>query len=121
MHQNKILSIAVTSLMAFSLSTAQAGQATVVAVNAKCNLAVVQKSDEYGLVTLFSVNAASPGDVFEGDFDSIKYMRKARNETTGKDIMIRGVRYSTSRKIVESEISKECLETPSAAPTAAAQ
>ena len=99
-----IVAIAVTAEAVF------AGQAIVVSVNEKCNLAIVKKPDEYGLVTLFTPNAAAVDDVVDGDFDSIKYMRKAQNITSGKDIMIRGVRYSTSRKILESEIPKECFD-----------
>ena len=118
MQNNKLLFIAVAGISALSLSVAQAGPATVVGLNVTCNLATVQKPDEFGLVTLFSPNAVSIGDKVDGDFDSIKYLRKARNETTGQDIMIRGVRYSTSRKIVESEIPPECKDKPSAAPAA---
>jgi hypothetical protein len=114
MHNDKFLFIAVAGLSALGVSVAQAGPATVVGLNVTCNLATVQKPDEFGLVTLFSPNAVSIGDKVEGDFDSIKYLRKARNETTGQDIMIRGVRYSTSRKIVESEIPSECKDKPSA-------
>ena len=121
MHQIKILTVAVTGLIALNTSVAYAGPATIVGLNVTCNIATVQKPDEFGLVSLFSPNAVSIGDKVDGDFDSIKYMRKARNETTGKDIMVRGVRYSTSRRIVESEIPPECKEAPSAAPAAAAQ
>ena len=100
-------------------SATWAGPATIVGLNVTCNIATVQKPDEFGLVTLFSPNAVSIGDKVDGDFDSIKYMRKARNETTGKDIMIRGVRYSTSRRIVESEIPPECKDAPAPAATPA--
>jgi hypothetical protein len=114
MRPYKLLLITAAGLSALNVPIAQAGSATVVGLNTTCNLATVQKPDEFGLVTLFSPNAVSIGDKVEGDFDSIKYLRKARNETTGQDIMIRGVRYSTSRKIVESEIPPECREKPSA-------
>ena len=114
MRQNKLQLIAIAGLYAVVFSNANAGPATVVGLNLSCNLATVQKPDEFGLVTLFSPNAVSIGDKVEGDFDSIKYMRKARNETTGKDIMIRGVRYSSSRRIVESEIPPECKDAPAA-------
>ena len=114
MHRIKILTVAVTGLIALNTSVAYAGPATIVGLNVTCNIATVQKPDEFGLVSLFSPNAVSIGDKVEGDFDSLKYMRKARNETTGKDIMIRGVRYSTSRRIVESEIPPECKEAPTA-------
>jgi hypothetical protein len=115
MRQYKLLQIAAVGLSVLCVANAHAGTATVVAFNEACNLATVQKSDEFGLVTLFAPNAVSIGDKVEGDFDSIKYLRKARNETTGQDIMIRGVRYSTSRKIVESEIPAECKTAPAAA------
>jgi hypothetical protein len=115
MRQNKLLFIAMAVLSALSLSNAFAGPATVVGLNVACNIMTIQKPDEFGLVSLFSPNAVSIGDKVEGDFESIKYMRKAVNETTGKDIMIRGVRYSTSRKIVESEIPPECKDKPAAA------
>ncbi|MEO6021587.1 MAG: hypothetical protein ABIP64_00390 [Burkholderiales bacterium] len=110
MVRQKISIIFVAVAIASAAIAANAGQATIVSINAKCNLALVKKSDEYGLVTLFAPGAAAVDDVVEGDFDSIKYMRKAQNVTAGKDIMIRGVRYSSSRKILESEIPKECLE-----------
>ena len=113
----QIISIISVAAMAGVVNVATAGQATIVSVNEKCNLAIVKKPDEYGLVTLFSPGAAAVDDVVEGDFDSIKYMRKVLNITSGKDIMIRGVRYSTSRKILESEIPKECKD-ETAAPVA---
>ena len=115
MRQNKLKLIAMAGICAGSISSAYAGPATVVGLNVSCNIATVQKPDEFGLVTLFSANAVSIGDKVDGDFESVKYIRKARNETTGKDIMIRGVRYSTSRRIVESEIPPECKDTPAAA------
>ena len=115
MHRNIIQTLALAGLCLVAASTAQAGPATIVGLNVPCNLATVQKPDEFGLITVFSPNAVSIGDKVEGDFDSIKYMRKARNETTGKDIMIRGVRYSSSRRIVESEIPPECKDAPAAA------
>ena len=115
MRQNKLTLIAIAALSTLSMSGAHAGPATIVGLNVPCNLATVQKSDEFGLITVFSPNAVSIGDKVDGDFDSIKYMRKAHNETTGKDIMIRGVRYSSSRRIVESEIPPECKEAPAAA------
>jgi hypothetical protein len=115
LRKNVIQTFAIMGFVAFGVSTSQAGPGTIVGLNVTCNLATVQKPDEFGLVTLFSPNAVSIGDKVEGDFDSIKYMRKARNETTGKDIMIRGVRYSTSRRIVELEIPPECKEAPAAA------
>ncbi len=117
MRRIKILTLAVTALIALNMSVSYAGPATIVGLNVTCNIATVQKPDEFGLVTLFSPNAVSIGDKVDGDFDSVKYIRKARNETTGKDIMIRGVRYSTSRRIVESEIPPECKDAP--APAAA--
>ena len=119
MRRIKILTLAVTALIALNMSVSYAGLATIVGLNVTCNIATVQKPDEFGLVTLFSPNAVSIGDKVDGDFDSIKYMRKARNETTGKDIMIRGVRYSTSRRIVESEIPPECKDAPAPAATPA--
>lgn len=121
MRQNTIRITALAWLCIFSSASVQAGPAMVVGLNKTCNLAIVQKPDEFGLVTLFSPNAVTIGDKIEGDFESIKSIRKAYNETTGKDIMIRGVRYSTSRRIVEAEIPPQCKEPPSAEPPAAAQ
>ena len=107
----KPITIAIfATVLAGFVGAATAGQAIIVSINEKCNLAIVKKPDEYGLVTLFAPGAAAVDDVVDGDFDSIKYMRKAQNITSGKDIMIRGVRYSTSRKILESEIPKECFD-----------
>jgi hypothetical protein len=114
MRSCKLFLISVPVLVALNSTIAHAGPATVVGLNLSCNLMTIQKPDEFGLVTLFAPNAVSIGDKVEGDFESIKYLRKARNETTGQDIMIRGVRYSTSRKIVESEIPPECKDKPSA-------
>ena len=98
MRQFKLQLTALAGLSFLAISTVQAGPATVLAVNGECELAVVQKPDEFGLVTVFTPNAVSVGDVLDGDFESIKYIRKARNQTTGKDVMIRGIRYSTSRR-----------------------
>lgn len=114
MRQNKLQFIVVAGLSALSIFSAHAGPATIVGLNETCNLATVQKPDEFGLITLFAPNVVSIGDKLEGDFESIKYIRKARNENTGKDVMMRGIRYSTSRRIVESEIPSECKETPAA-------
>lgn len=119
MRQFKLQLIAVAALSALPISFAQAGPATVVTVNEPCAFMLVQKPDEFGLVTLFAPNAVSIGDKLEGDFDSVKYIRKARNETTGKDVMIRGMRYSTSRRILEGEIPAECKQAPTAAADAA--
>ena len=115
MRQFKLQLIAMAGLSVLAISFAHAGPATVLAVNEPCAFMLVQKPDEFGLVTLFAQKVVSVGDKVEGDFESIKYIRKARNETTGKDIMIRGIRYSTSRRILEGEIPTECKETPAAA------
>lgn len=116
--KSKHLQIAVVAgLSLLASGSVLAVEAKVLAINPDCELAVVQKTGEYGLVTVFTHNAISIGDVLNGDFESIKYMRKARNENTGKDIMIRGVRYSSSRRIVESEIPPECKFPEAAAAT----
>lgn len=104
----KLQLTAMAGLCLLAISAAQAGPATILAVNGECEMAIVQKPDEFGLVTIFTPNAVSVGDVLDGDFDSIKYIRKARNQNTGKDVMIRGIRYSTSRRIVEGEVPPEC-------------
>jgi hypothetical protein len=108
MRQFKLQLTAMAGLSFLAISAVQAGPATVLAANGECELAIVQKPDEFGLVTVFTPNAVSVGDVLDGDFESIKYIRKARNQTTGKDVMIRGIRYSTSRRILEGEVPPEC-------------
>ena len=60
-------------------------------------MALMEKpGPEYGVVLRLSDGRVEPGDKFEGDFSSIDQIRKVKNIATG-EIMMRGVRYSSSR------------------------
>jgi hypothetical protein len=88
---------------------AAAGEATVLWAREGCELALVEKpGPEYGVILRLSDGSVEPGDKFEGDFDSINQIRKMKNLESGDEIMMRGVRYSTSRKYVLQVMPKWC-------------
>jgi hypothetical protein len=59
-------------------------------------------------VLRLSEGRADIGDELEGDFESVNAIRQIRNRATGEDIMMRGVRYSSSRKYVLQVMPKWC-------------
>ena len=72
-------------------------------------MALMEKpGPEYGVVLRLSDGRVEPGDKFEGDFSSIDQIRKVRNIATGDEIMMRGVRYSSSRKYVLQVMPRWC-------------
>ena len=88
---------------------ALAGEATVLWSREGCELALVEKpGPEYGVILRLSDGRVEPGDRFEGDFDSINQIRKMKSLESGEEIMMRGVRYSTSRKYVLGVMPKWC-------------
>jgi hypothetical protein len=88
---------------------AAAGEATVLWSRAGCELALVEKAGpEFGVILRLSDGRVEPGDKFEGDFDSINQIRKMKNLESGDEIMMRGVRYSSSRKYVLQVMPKWC-------------
>jgi len=75
----------------------------------KCEMIFVQKTDgEFGTVLRLNDNLIEAGDRLEGDFAFVDQIRKVKNVTRGEEIMVRGVRYSTSRKWVLKVLPKWC-------------
>jgi hypothetical protein len=65
-------------------------------------------SGELGVILRLNDNGLEVGDELEGDFDSINAIRPMKNLASREDIMMRGVRYSTSRKYVLQVMPKWC-------------
>jgi hypothetical protein len=100
-----VLAIALTA----SAGLAIAGEATVLWAREGCEMALVEKSGpEYGVVLRLSEGRVEAGDKFEGDFESINQIRKMKNLSSEDEIMMRGVRYSSSRKYVLQVMPKWC-------------
>lgn len=110
--RNAILVAAASLLAGTLLSTplaAQAGQATIVWSRAKCEMILVEKPEgEFGVVLRLSDGRVNIGDRLEGDFDSTNQIRNIKNLDSDEEIMMRGVRYSTSRKYVLQVMPKWC-------------
>jgi hypothetical protein len=88
---------------------AAAGEATVLWSRVGCEMSLMEKpGPEYGVVLRLSDGRVEPGDKFEGDFSSIDQIRKVKNIATGDEIMMRGVRYSSSRKYVLQVMPRWC-------------
>jgi hypothetical protein len=88
---------------------ALAGEATVLWAKEGCELALIEKpGPEYGVIYRLSDGRVEPGDKLEGEFESINQIRKMKNVESGDEIMMRGVRYSTSRKYVLQVMPKWC-------------
>jgi hypothetical protein len=91
------------------VALAQAGEAKILWSREGCEMILVQKPDgELGVVLQLSEGRAQVGDELEGDFDSINSIRKMVNRASGEEIMMRGVRYSSSRKYVLQVMPKWC-------------
>jgi len=89
--------------------TAQAADAVVLWSKPSCEMALVEKpGNEFGVILRLNDNRLEPGDELEGDFESINAIRPMKNLASGEDIMMRGVRYSTSRKYVLQVMPKWC-------------
>ena len=72
-------------------------------------MALVEKpGNEFGVILRLTDNRLEPGDKLDGDFESINAIRPMKNLASGEDIMMRGVRYSTSRKYVLQVMPKWC-------------
>jgi hypothetical protein len=92
-----------------SPSAALAGEASIVWSRSKCEMILVEKpSGEFGVVLKLSDGRTEVGDRLEGDFDSINQIRNIKNLESGEEIMMRGVRYSSSRKYVLEVMPKWC-------------
>ena len=88
---------------------AHAGEAKILWSKQGCEMILVEKPDgEVGVVLQLSEGRVEIGDELEGDFDSINAIRKMKNRASGEEIMMRGVRYSTSRKYVLQVMPKWC-------------
>ena len=70
--------------------------------------AVEKPGGEFGTILRLTDNRLEIGDKLEGDFESINAIRPMKNLASGEDIMMRGVRYSTSRKYVLQVMPKWC-------------
>ena len=107
MHSRAAL--AIFALASLAAGHAAAGEATVLWAREGCELALVEKpGPEFGVILKLSDGRVEPGDKFEGDFDSINQIRKMKNLGSGDEIMMRGVRYSSSRKYVLQVMPKWC-------------
>jgi hypothetical protein len=106
----KTLDALVLALSAFApIEVAQAGEAKILWSREGCEMILVEKPDgELGVVLQLSTGRAQIGDELEGDFDSINSIRKIINRASGEEIMMRGVRYSSSRKYVLQVMPKWC-------------
>ena len=90
-------------------SPLRAEEVEVLWADAKCEMILVKKSDgEFGTVLRLNENLIEAGDRLEGDFAHIDQIRKVKNVTRNEEIMVRGVRYSTSRKWVLRVLPKWC-------------
>jgi hypothetical protein len=88
---------------------ASADEATVLWSRQGCELALIEKpGGEFGVILRLSEGRVEPGDKLEGEFESINQIRKMKNLDSGDEIMMRGVRYSTSRKRVLEVMPKWC-------------
>lgn len=96
--------------LAFSpLGMAYAGEAKILWSRAGCEMILVEKPDgQVGVVLQLSDGRAQIGDELDGDFDHIDQIRPVKNRASGEEIMMRGVRYSTSRKYVLQVMPKWC-------------
>jgi len=96
------------AMLAFALPL-RAEEVAVLWADSKCEMILVQKTDgEFGTVLRLNDNPIDIGDKLEGDFAFIDQIRKVKNVTRGEEIMVRGVRYSTSRKWVLKVLPKWC-------------
>ena len=101
--------VTVATLILGACGAAHAGEASVVWSRPGCEFALVEKAGpEYGVILRLSEGRVEPGDTLEGDFESINQIRKMKNLESGDEIMMRGVRYSTSRKYVLEVMPKWC-------------
>jgi hypothetical protein len=91
------------------MATAHAGEAKILWSRQGCEMILVEKpGGELGVVLQLSEGRAEIGDELEGDFDSINSIRNVKNRASGQEIMMRGVRYSSSRKYVLQVMPKWC-------------
>jgi hypothetical protein len=95
--------------LAAMASAARAGEAVVLWSKQSCEMALVEKpGGEFGTILRLTDNRLEIGDKLEGDFESINAIRPMKNLASGEDIMMRGVRYSSSRKYVLQVMPKWC-------------
>ncbi len=97
------------AVLMMASGAACAGEATVLWAKTGCEMALVEKPDrEVGVILRLSEGRVETGDKLEGDFDSVNMIRKMKNLESGEEIMMRGVRYSSSRKYVLQVMPKWC-------------
>lgn len=96
-------------VLAALAAAAQAGEAVVAWSRQSCEMALIEKPNgEFGTILRLNDKRLEIGDQLEGDFESINAIRPMKNLASGEDIMMRGVRYSTSRKYVLQVMPKWC-------------
>ena len=95
------------AVLASAPFVAHAGEATVIWSRQGCEMALVETGGQFGVILRLTENRLDIGDKLEGDFESIDNIRQAKNLTSGEDVMMRGVRYSSSRKYVLQVMPKE--------------
>ena len=109
MQRPPIAAIALAGACVAASLTVQAGDAVVLWSQPSCEMALVEKpGGEFGVILRLTDNRLEVGDKLDGDFESIDAIRLAKNLASGEDIMMRGVRYSTSRKRVLQVMPKWC-------------
>jgi hypothetical protein len=108
--QRLIAAVALGSAILAVPTGAQAGEAVVVWSRQSCEMALIEKppGGHFGVILRLTENRLEIGDKLEGDFESIDAIRQMKNLESGEDIMMRGVRYSTSRKYVLQVMPKWC-------------
>jgi hypothetical protein len=106
----RLIAAVVLASAALAVSTyAHAGDAVVVWSRQSCEMALVETSaGQFGVILRLTDNRLEIGDKLEGDFESIDAIRRMKNLDSGEDVMMRGVRYSTSRKYVLQVMPKWC-------------
>jgi len=108
-HSSSLVAAVLAGTVLTASAVAQAGEATIVWSAARCEMVLVEKpGGEFGVVLQLSDGRRSIGDRLDGDFDSINQIRNIKNLDSGEEIMMRGVRYSTSRKYVLQVMPKWC-------------
>src|SRR5262245_26278897 len=106
--QRLIAAVLLASATFAVAAVAHAGEAVVAWSRQGCEMALVETGGHFGVILRLTDNRLDIGDKLDGDFESIDNIRNAKNLTSGEDVMIRGVRYSTSRKYVLQVMPKWC-------------